>query len=283
MLAVAAATPPLRNALRPMTVSVSSATHSSRVVAGVPDERDPPAGPQHPGDLGERDRVVEPVERLRARDDVGGAVRQRDRLGAAATAVAPGTAARSCSSISASGSTAVTRCPSATSERVSLPVPAPRSTTSHGVVAREPADSVVRDTRAVRARTASATAAERRGSLEPVVALRVHPRAYPRRGASHSAPRVAVALVALRGRRLRRRRERRSDELAYDEARRSTSHGARSRPATGSSWRTSRTRAATTGSRAYLVSPPRTSGEAAGGRVPPRRGRRPRRSSSARR
>ncbi len=48
------------------------------------------------------------------------------------TAVAPGTACRSSASISSSGSTAVTRWPSATSERVSLPVPAPRSTTSHG-------------------------------------------------------------------------------------------------------------------------------------------------------
>ena len=48
------------------------------------------------------------------------------------TAVASGTPRAGASSISGSGSTAVTRCPSATRDRVSLPVPAPRSTTSHG-------------------------------------------------------------------------------------------------------------------------------------------------------
>ena len=47
-------------------------------------------------------------------------------------AAAPGAAAGSSSSISGSGSIAVTRCPSATSARVSFPVPAPRSTTSRG-------------------------------------------------------------------------------------------------------------------------------------------------------
>ena len=57
---------------------------SLRVVAGVPDERDPARGPQHPGHLGQRNLVIEPVKRLRARDDVRGAVRQRDHLGAAA-------------------------------------------------------------------------------------------------------------------------------------------------------------------------------------------------------
>ena len=49
-----------------------------------------------------------------------------------ASAVTPGRAASSSARISASGSTAVTRCPRATSPRVSFPVPAPRSTTSHG-------------------------------------------------------------------------------------------------------------------------------------------------------
>ncbi len=42
---------------------------------------------------------------------------------------APGTARRSWSSMPSDGSTAVTSSPRATSERVSLPVPAPRSTT----------------------------------------------------------------------------------------------------------------------------------------------------------
>ena len=49
------------------------------------------------------------------------------------TTVAPGAAARRCAIISGSGSTAVTRWPSAASDRVSFPVPAPRSTTSRGV------------------------------------------------------------------------------------------------------------------------------------------------------
>ncbi len=48
------------------------------------------------------------------------------------SAPSPGSTASSSARISASGSTAVTRCPSATSPRVSLPVPAPRSTTSQG-------------------------------------------------------------------------------------------------------------------------------------------------------
>ena len=61
-----------------------------RVVARVPDERDPPTRSQHAGHLVERNRGIEPVERLRARDDVGGAVRQRDLLGAAAYRDRPG-------------------------------------------------------------------------------------------------------------------------------------------------------------------------------------------------
>jgi len=46
-----------------------------------------------------------------------------------ASTAAPGTAAASCSRIAREGSTAVTVSPASTSERVSLPVPAPRSST----------------------------------------------------------------------------------------------------------------------------------------------------------
>ena len=52
------------------------------VVARVPHERDVAARTQHARDVGEGVVVVEPVERLRGDDDVGGAVGQRDRLGA---------------------------------------------------------------------------------------------------------------------------------------------------------------------------------------------------------
>ncbi len=53
------------------------------VVAGVPDERDPAARTQHPRDLEERDRMVEPVERLGDGHDVRGLVVEGDRLGGA--------------------------------------------------------------------------------------------------------------------------------------------------------------------------------------------------------
>ena len=76
--------------------------------------------------------MVEPVERLGDRHDVDGLVRRGIDSAVPASGIAPGTADRSCASISGIGSTAVTRCPSATSERVSFPVPAPRSTTSQG-------------------------------------------------------------------------------------------------------------------------------------------------------
>ena len=58
--------------------------------------------------------------------------------------MAPGTAVRNCASISALGSTAVTRCPSATSERVSFPVPRTDVHDVAGDVAREPAGRIVR-------------------------------------------------------------------------------------------------------------------------------------------
>ena len=112
---------------------IAQLTHQRiALVPDVPDERDVAAGPQHPCDLEQRRAVVEPVECLRHRDHIGAFRRKRDRLCSSRRAVASGTAARSWSSISGSGSTAVTRWPRSTSVRVSLPVPAPRSTTSHG-------------------------------------------------------------------------------------------------------------------------------------------------------
>ena len=114
-------------------IALSRAIHGSLVVARVPDERDATARAQYAGDLGQRVVVVEPVERLGGDDDVGRRVGKRDRLGAPLDRMDARAAPTSSSArISSSGSTAVTRWPRATSARVSLPVPAPRSTTSHG-------------------------------------------------------------------------------------------------------------------------------------------------------
>ena len=76
--------------------------------------------------------MVEPVE------DCAQVITSADASGIGITsalpsvAKAPGAVAGRSSSISGSGSIAVTRWPSARSARVSFPVPAPRSTTSHG-------------------------------------------------------------------------------------------------------------------------------------------------------
>ena len=85
-----------------------------------------PALPQHAMDLRQRRVLVEPVERLRDRDDVGRPVVERNRLGRAVQHLG---AATMCARISAIGSTATTCAPLGTSSRVSFPVPAPRSTT----------------------------------------------------------------------------------------------------------------------------------------------------------
>ena len=61
-------------------ISESSATHASRSSREFQTSARTAAGPEHARDLGQRDRVVEPVERLRAGDDVGGAVGERHRL-----------------------------------------------------------------------------------------------------------------------------------------------------------------------------------------------------------
>ena len=104
------------------------------LVPGVPDQREPPAGPEHTGDLA-RARARGRTSGTPARHVTTSAEPSGSGIDSALpiTASASGTAARSSPSISGSGSTAVTRCPSATSERVSFPVPAPRSTTSQGV------------------------------------------------------------------------------------------------------------------------------------------------------
>ena len=88
------------------------------------------ARPQHARDLGGAGSGVEPVERLADRDRVGARVRERQRLGRAVERLGAGRdPARATARISASGSTATTRAPVGTSGRVSLPVPAARSTT----------------------------------------------------------------------------------------------------------------------------------------------------------
>jgi len=52
-------------------------------LAAVPEHRQPPAGPKHPRDLGQRPRPVEPVEGLAAEHTVEALARQRDLLGGA--------------------------------------------------------------------------------------------------------------------------------------------------------------------------------------------------------
>ena len=64
-------------------IDESRATHGSRSSRMFQTSARRPSGTEHAGDLGERERVVEPVERLRARDDVREGVGQRDDLGAA--------------------------------------------------------------------------------------------------------------------------------------------------------------------------------------------------------
>ena len=192
--------PPLRNALRPMIVSVNSATHCSassrafQTSASRPPGRSTRAISGSAGPWSNQWNACAHV--TTSAEPSGSGIDSALPI----TASASGTAARSCASISASGSTAVTRCPRATSERVSFPVPAPRSTTSHGRLAGEPADRVVRipgPCPLVRRRPRR----ERRGSLQP---RRRDPRPSPERilgrcVAQRSSPRPRGA----RGRRLR--------------------------------------------------------------------------------
>ena len=72
------------------TRSASARTQATRVVPGVVEQRQPTAGPQHPGDLGQRPVQVEPVERLPDGDQVDARVRQRQLLGAAGQHLGPG-------------------------------------------------------------------------------------------------------------------------------------------------------------------------------------------------
>ena len=222
---------------------------SLRVVARVPDERDPAARAQDPRDLARARGLIEPVERLRDRHDVG---RTRRRAGSTprcpASGVAPGTAAASCASISGSGSTAVTRCPSATSERVSLPVPAPRSTTSRGSCAREPARRRRPDSR-----VASARRPRRRRAKDAALVLRSSLGSCPSRPRLPS-PRASsslVALLALAAVAAGCGGETTADPFAYEQGRRSSSTARRPSAVDGGARRprSSRTRATPTGSR----------------------------------
>ena len=124
------------------------------LVPGVPDQRDPPAGPQHTGDLGERGPVVEPVERLRARDDVGRAVGKRaSTRRSRSRPPLSGTAARSCASISGERLDRRHAMPESDERARQLPGSGAEVDDVARGLAGEPANRVVRDSRAAPART----------------------------------------------------------------------------------------------------------------------------------
>ena len=93
----------------------------------VPDEREPPARPQHAMDLGERRVAVEPVEGLGHRHGVGGRRRAAACAPPCRRAPAPRPAARRASRRRAPRRRPRSRASS--SGRVRAPVPAARSTT----------------------------------------------------------------------------------------------------------------------------------------------------------
>ncbi len=100
------------------------------LVAHVPDQRQGPPGREDPGDLRHRERRVEPVPGMGDDHRVHAGVRRA--VSARRSPRPPRRRARSPPVARASpreGSTAVTFSPASTSERVSLPVPAPRSST----------------------------------------------------------------------------------------------------------------------------------------------------------
>ena len=117
----------------------TSAPHPrDALVEEVPHERDVAAGPEHAGDLRQRHLVVEPVERLRHDHDVDAAVVGGDLLGAATLALTSGTRSCSTASIAGSFSVAKTAWPWSTISRVSLPVPAPSSSTTLRLAVEQP-------------------------------------------------------------------------------------------------------------------------------------------------
>ena len=91
------------------------------------------AGPEHPGDLRVGQLLVEPVVGLAADDRVDA---RRRAAGCPrripASAVTPGVAASSWARMPGSGSTGTTSKPAFKATRLSMPVPAPRSTTRSG-------------------------------------------------------------------------------------------------------------------------------------------------------
>ena len=99
------------------------------VIAPVPDQAEPPLRAQHARELAQRRRVGEPVERLAGDDavDLGRAERQASAWPARTSAA--GAVRSNTARMPATGSTAITRSPRASSGRVSLPVPAPISST----------------------------------------------------------------------------------------------------------------------------------------------------------
>ena len=100
------------------------------LVAAVPHQRDVAAGLEDARDLGERHLVVEPVERLRTTTTSTERSLAGISSAVATLALTSGTRSRSTSSIASSGSVAKTAWPGSTSWRVSLPVPAPSSSTT---------------------------------------------------------------------------------------------------------------------------------------------------------
>ena len=95
-----------------------------RGVEGVAEQPQDPRRPQHPPDLRQRRALVEPVEggarrRPRPRCRPAAAAARRARRGSRIC----GSVARRTSRISASGSTATTLCPAASTAALSLPVP----------------------------------------------------------------------------------------------------------------------------------------------------------------
>ena len=110
----------------------------------VPEDHERPARPQHAGDLGDRLVGGEPVERLGREDGVDARRRRAGspRRGRRAPR-RPGTTSSSTARIASSGSTATTRANRGTSARVSLPVPAPRSSTSASGAEAELGDHAV--------------------------------------------------------------------------------------------------------------------------------------------
>ena len=114
------------------------------VVAPVVEDRDTPAGAQDARDLGDGGDGVEPVERL-ATNTASTAPSGRGMDSAVpGNACAAGATRESTARMPSSGSTAVTIANRPTSSRVSLPVPAARSSTAESGVRprRETARSI---------------------------------------------------------------------------------------------------------------------------------------------